>query len=125
MNIFVPEKANLWTMAVSNRMRFKLLGIQLLITVAVNVFVLPGKWSVLDLFIRMYYPWLVVYAFRKTRICPLVIMRRTRLLNWPRAFRLMYGPLAGRMMVLYFSGVILFGARSLYSIVRLLILLLQ
>jgi hypothetical protein len=90
--------------------------VQLLVAVAINTFVWNGKWEIPDSLLRIYYCFLVFYSFRKTRICPLEIMRRTRLLRWPRAFRLMYGDLATRMMILYFSGAIMVAIRSVYVV---------
>lgn len=57
-------------------------------------------------FAQFYIIILCSYSFKITRICPLEIMGRTKVWDWPRAFRLMYKKRAVQMMALYFAGAV-------------------
>lgn len=76
-----------------------------------------GAWTgwaeVVNLVFVTYCMWLMGYAFKKTRKCPLQVMASCRVLSWPRAFRMVYREQATRMMLLYFSCAGLLVAKAL------------
>lgn len=67
----------------------------------------PDWLIVLQYFATLYVLFLMPYAFRKTRICPLEVMLSTGVLRWSRAFRLMYKKRALQMMRLYYPAALL------------------